>query len=789
MRRPATLATLALGLALAVAPSAPGRADGPDLAELKAALANPSIPAEERARRALEGAAGLDQAAQASGAPADRQARWSRAVELLDDFVARNPEIKAVLLLRFQAGVYRWAEGRSLSEQAELAPADSPAHGGAIKALDDATKRLRAISLVPAEMAEPFAQNVRFRLAQAIADRSKLDPAGDAGRVAAEREALGLLDASLTNPSLRPFARLLRSELSTRLGLYGQAQMEVEQAEKLTPPPPADALLEARVAALNGRREFAEARKAIDSARVADPLKGLLRLRVVLARRQEKPPGRERKEIDDEAFRVAEGFRGSSRPEGRRALMELARAIDEPGSDVPPDWWDLLAEGHLRLGNPVRAGRLVAKGADRAEASGQLEKSAALRYKAGAYLFEAGKFIEADRRLSKVAETSAAPRDLRARAGMLRTLARGRAVATREPEASKAAYLDALEAQVRDFPAEPPTGEARWLLGQVRATSGRPEDALGLWSGIAHGHPRWLEARLLVADRLREDVEAQRINRDSVAVGAKMDRARKSLRAGLEQASDGPETVALTLQLARLELIPDAGRPAEALDACDRVLKGAARPEQHRTARLDRMVALAEGGRAIEAERAAKAESRVDTFADLLPALRLLDRAASEAEAEASRRRLGLISRVLTDRLVEHLDQLSGPLKDEARLHHARALLFSGDAAAAKKEIADWGGPVDSVDDEVLRELADTYHRLDAFVLAIDAERFRSSRLTPGTLPWLESQYGMALAYYRSDRFKEARQKIDAIAILHSDLGGGELKGKFVRLRQRIGQD
>ena len=102
--------------------------------------------------------------------------------------------------------------------------------------------------------------------------------------------------------------------------------------------------------------------------------------------------------------------------------------------------------------------------------------------------------------------------------------------------------------------------------------------------------------------------------------------------------------------------------------------------------------------------------------------------------------------------MVDRLDQLPAPLRDEARLHHARALLFSGDPAGSKREIADWGGPIDAADDELLRELADAYQRLDAFALAIDVERFRSSRLAPGSLPWFESRYGLALAYYRADR-------------------------------------
>jgi hypothetical protein len=241
--------------------------------------------------------------------------------------------------------------------------------------------------------------------------------------------------------------------------------------------------------------------------------------------------------------------------------------------------------------------------------------------------------------------------------------------------------------------------------------------------------------------------------------------------------------------MARLELTPEAGRPSLAIEACDRVLKFAAKPEQHQASRVYRIVGLAESNRAVEAEKAARQEAATDEPTSLFAAVRLLDRAASDVDSEIVRRRIGLIARIITSKLIERLDQLPEALRDEAHLHHARAFLLSGDLAAARKEIAAWGGPVGEMDDELLRELADTYHRLDAFVLAIDAERYRSGRLAPGSLPWFESRYGMALAYFRADRLRDARQLIDATAILHPDLGGGDLKVRFERLRQKIGQD
>ena len=108
-----------------------GEADRPELVELRAALRDTSIPVEERARRALEGALGLDRTAQKLSLPSERRAEWQSAVSLLDEFVAGNPDIESAPLIRFQAGVYRWAEGRSSAEQVEFVPSDAKARAAA----------------------------------------------------------------------------------------------------------------------------------------------------------------------------------------------------------------------------------------------------------------------------------------------------------------------------------------------------------------------------------------------------------------------------------------------------------------------------------------------------------------------------------------------------------------------------------------------------------------------------------------------------------------------------------
>ena len=115
-----------------------------------------------------------------------------------------------------------------------------------------------------------------------------------------------------------------------------------------------------------------------------------------------------------------------------------------------------------------------------------------------------------------------------------------------------------------------------------------------------------------------------------------------------------------------------------------------------------------------------------------------------------------------------------------------RALLLSGDEARARASADAWKDSPPSSDDRLLGDLADTYARLELHDLAADIQRVRSHRAATGSPAWFAARYGLALAYYRSGKSKEARQLIDATAVLHPELGGGELHDKFVRLRQRV---
>ena len=100
---------------------------------------------------------------------------------------------------------------RSWLQQEELDPTDRAAREEAMKDLDAVLIRFRAIQDKPVVGdQELLDQNIRFRLAQALADRAELDAPGSEPKKRREEEAVKLLERRITEPTLRGFALLLR---------------------------------------------------------------------------------------------------------------------------------------------------------------------------------------------------------------------------------------------------------------------------------------------------------------------------------------------------------------------------------------------------------------------------------------------------------------------------------------------------------------------------------------------------------------------------------------------------
>jgi hypothetical protein len=758
------------------------------LTTVREQISSKFLDLSRREELALEMAATLDRAAQAATAAEKRLHRWSQAIELLDGFLENNVEPPRVREMRFQAGVFRWAQGQSWIQAGNDLRGDPKPRQEAIAVLDDAIARFRSVGGGGDDPV--LADNIRFRLAEALADRASLEPQGSDARRSRESEAIDLLEQPPGESGIAGYWFLLKADLLRRLGKPAEAETQLALAIKGPQPPPDGEVAEVRIPIFLERKKFAEAIAFLQTAHVDPPLKALWTVRTRLAQLSGLSPGAERNAAETDLFRAVTELRNGKTPELRAALIELASSRLSPDASHPPAVWDALAAAYGTAGDPGAAGAQMTIAANRADALGQTDAATSYRLKAGGFLFQAGKFAEADALLSRIADSPGrAP--VRAKAGMLRALARGRSAAQGLAGASTASYIAALEQQIRDFPKDSSTNEARWLLGKAAVASSHRERAEELWAAIDSHSPHWLESRLAVLGLDRDQLALEDISPDRKRMAETYQRARKFVIESVRQAQSESDKTALLLERARLDLTPSVGAPEAARDLCDQIARLPSSPAYLYRARLIRLVAMVEIGRYIEAEREAQSHpswrlpSELSVFFD---AVRLLDQCASTAETDLRQRRFGLVLRLIVEPVLKGEEEMPPENRSELAFRETRALLFTGADREARLSLASWKD-LDSFtsSDRLLRELGDTYSRLEIYSHDIDVQRLRMKNNAPGSLPWFDARYALALAYFHTGKLHEAAQLIDSTSILRPELGGAVLHDKFIRLRQRLG--
>jgi tetratricopeptide (TPR) repeat protein len=758
---------------------------------MKSQSEDPSLPIGQRETVILGAAGALDRAAHEAPTMETRQSRWGQAVQLLDGFDAGNPGHPRIAEFQLQSAVYRWAQGQSWRDAADLTPADSSLRDRAATGLDDAIVRLRG--LAGKNLEKGVDDNRRFRLARALTDRAELDPPGSGSRQGHDTEALELLGEPMTEPGLKGFTGLLRAELLRRGKKLDEAVAEVAEAAKAQPAPPEREIYETLIPILADQGRYAEAEKAVRNSGQSATAKELQLFRIALARARRAAPGDDRLAHEKELFRQADALRKTRNDESRLALAALARSGLEPDARHEPLAWDTLGEASELLGETERAGAFAEKAARRALELGRAEAAAGYRLRGGGFLFQAGKYAEADALLSRVAADPKAG-GFRPRAGMLRALARGRALAAGTEGVTAASYADSLQQQIRDFPRDPSTAEARWLLGSLLLASGEATKAVALWTEIPPGAGRWLDARLGIFEGERRDLEDRLPSGDRRELAAASQKILDALSAALDQAGGEAEQTAIGLAEAELNLLPVVGKPKLAMETLERLASRTMSPSLRYRLRLDRIVAVIHLGPPFhEAEREAQGHpswAEPTARAAFLGTVRLLDLCASSFDADLRQRRFGLVTRLLIQPVLEAPEEVdwTPEQRSELRVRLARACLFLGDERAAREALRGWTGPPRDAGDRLLRDIADTYSRLEAYGLAVDVQRMRSKNLPAGSPAWFDARYGLALAYFHAGQFREAAQLIDATAILHPDLGGGAVQKKLIRLRQRLGE-
>ncbi|AMV39513.1 hypothetical protein [Planctomyces sp. SH-PL62] len=773
------------------------RAQGPEpdetsrhLEAIRARLEDRSLELADREELALEMTATLDRSARVATGLDAKLGRWDAAVELLDEFDRKNPDHPRKREFGLQAAVYRWAQARTRHDQRALFP--THVGGETAKesaALDDAIARLRRIV---GGAAGGLSDNIRFRLAWALTDRAALEAAGAPTAALRREEALDFLKEPPSEASLLGFHALLKAELLRQSGKLADAAAQIEVAAKAVPPPPEAELMDALVPILIDQSLFDEAEKRVEASQLPPPGKALQQVRIDLARWKAADPADRapRRTIEDDLVRRIQPLREANAPELRLALAAIARAGATFDADASPPLWDAIAEGFEILGDLTSAAGASEKAAASADRLGRRDQAAASRLRAGGFLFQAGRYSEADAVLEKVVADREAG-GARPKASLLQSLARGRALAAGVAGVDADSYGRALERHIHEFSDDPTSNEARWMLGMLLQARGRSEEALKLWKAVPVDSPRWIQARTAACESYRHSLEAQVAAEEREGLEARYAEATAFLNESLAMAREHPdaERAELLVCRARLNLVPVVGKPATARDAAEQAAKASLTDARRYQAKLARMIALAELGRYVEAEREAQQHPTWAVASErpaLLDALRQIDLIAGASETDLLQRRMGLIARLVIQPLLRD-ESLTDDERNELTFRLARALLFQGDPQSAQATLQGWTPSTRKADDRFLRDLADTYFRLDANELAIDVERLRIKKLKAGSPAWFDSRYGLALAYYRLGRKRDALQLIEGTSILHPDLGGGRLREKFIRLRQRLG--
>ncbi|MHC5543346.1 hypothetical protein ACYOEI_34415, partial [Singulisphaera rosea] len=306
--RVASLAIVGIlaGLLVVILPARVTRGDDEldaHLAMLRKQAEDPLLAIGIREQMAQEIASTLDRAAQAASTAEIRRTHWTEAIKFLDEFEKKNPGHPLAYQFQCDAAVFLWARARLWGQQWELAPTDLNARTRAIENLDVVISRLKALAKARAKENDALAQNIRFRLAQALADRADFEPEGGDPRRELENEALGVVEKSIAEPMLQGFVNLLRAQLLCRLGKASEAETALDLAANASPAPPEVDRLETKIAIKINRTQFDDAFKAIDGSSVGESLKGLLAVKVGLAQSRATVAGPERSGVEANLFR------------------------------------------------------------------------------------------------------------------------------------------------------------------------------------------------------------------------------------------------------------------------------------------------------------------------------------------------------------------------------------------------------------------------------------------------------------------------------------------------------
>ncbi len=786
-------------------------------------LADPELTAAARAHYTITLANTLADRARKQQDQAARNQLWQQATELLQQYIAANRDSPRRPAAQCQLGIHQLTHGEWAWRQAEVATGRRRAElsAEARVQLEAAAQSFQAVVRQVAELrrgrsVSSSVQSAGKQQEPAAVAPERLEQIEQAARYALARTWLTLAYASTDRTERLKFAEQARSEfepLCTRyvsakpvldsfLGLAESYRLlrQWQSALKLlarleqpaTPAQYRDQAKLLRAKLLLDRQMFEQCRNFLADLR---PLLGesnaelellyleaTVRWAILLARLNERE--RASKLLTESAERVERIADGHGPYWSARAELLLAAAEPIASMLEQPRALIRMANGLYRLGQINAAVGCLDRAERLAEQVGQADQAVDAAYRAASMRLEQGQLTDAAKRFDSIATRHPghrrAPQAHFSAACCLGQLWKRQAESRELPEA----YAAALEEHQRRFHGSPTVGEARWLLGRLRAAQRRWAEAVQWFELVPVDHPRYSAARQQAAKVLGHwfdelDVKGQPARHIVV-------RAARFLEESLPAASAKELKawqVPVAVQLARLYLRPELAQYGKAESLAGQLMQlTAASPGQRAEAAAIALLAMSE-------------QSQFDQAAALLPALsgsapknllQLLNQLRRQADASAGARRRGLGQLLMKvgQLLSARAEQLSEQQQLELELALAIGYAYAGRAADADTAFRRLRDRLPA-NRTILNVQVNVAMQLGQYERARMLLRELLQLLPEGANDWLEAKYQLARACYLAGQRDQCRKIITITKLLYPELGNPELKRKFELLEAR----
>jgi len=746
---------------------------------------------------------------------------WKQAEAAVRRHADSFPNDGWTLLVEVQAAIVRSARGEAGRETAELtgnaelftvARRDMRA---AIRQFETARQRIEARLRTRPATEEPvrsgergmnrqelasLERHVRYELGAALQNLAQTFAAGSADRVAAlgrAAEQFERLAGSSQDDQIAWRSRLTLAQCWRLLGDKSSAERQLRQTKREDTP--SDILMGIRAERIHLLLDAGDVAGAAEVALEVSSHQGetsreydLAALKAFLAAWQQAREGNHPEQVSRWQERCEEllaSLATNGGPYwGRRAEILVRRAI--------PDWKgpnneELLvqsAETSYRAGRLDDALRAYDQARQAAEERGAANRAFELGFVAASLEHVRKRHVSAYERYVEIARSF--PKQPRAaEAHRLAIHHWEKAANDGEINASAQSYVALLDEHVRLWPDSPTCNDIHLRQGRLAEQSGDYAAALNHYRRIEGESPALVAAVAQVEDfcRRASDAEPKVSARLAAAAVKWCDDLVQSQSEGTDQRldyaamTDGQLAAALAGVGLRLDWFPGE------MDKAERVLEDLLAEQRVSSAWRRRALpwlfaVWAVEGRANEATRRAEELAHAN-LEDLSQVLARLDSLPTFRET-GPKTQVAVVTRLVAEAAMARPEQLSPRERKLAQSLRAWALAEVGriDEAAAQYAQLRERHPRDA---RILRRYASLLMRVDdaeAVRKALANWRELEEHSRPESEIWFEAKYGICAAHLALDNRPQAERVYALLRVMHPNLGGPEIKARFVAL-------